>query len=145
MNVLRYEPLALHRDLWNEFNRYFDRAASNDASTGATADWAPAVDIEEYGDHFKLYVDVPGIDPSAIELTLENTVLTISGSRERPVAGEDVERRRTERQTGRFFRRFTLPDSADTESVTARGQHGVLEISIPKRQAAASRRIAIES
>lgn len=145
MNVLRYEPMALHRDLWNEFNRYFDRTASNDASTGATADWAPAVDIEEYGDHFKLYVDVPGIEPSAIELTLENAVLSISGSRERPVAGDDVERRRSERASGRFFRRFTLPDSVDPEGVSARGQHGVLEISIPKRQTATSRKIAIES
>lgn len=145
MNVMRYEPLALHRDLLNEVNRLFERSASNDGSTSATADWSPAVDIEETGNQFRLYVDVPGIDPSAIELTLDNSVLTISGSRERTVASEDVQQRRSERQTGRFHRRFTLPDSADHEGVTARGHHGVLEIVIPKRAALASRKIAIES
>lgn len=145
MNVMRYEPLALHRDLLNEFNRMFERSASNDGSTSATADWAPAVDIEESGNQFKLYVDVPGIDPNAIELTLDNSVLTISGTRERQVVGEEVQQRRSERQTGRFHRRFTLPDSADHEGVTARGHNGVLEIVIPKRAALASRKIAIEA
>ena len=136
---------ALHRELLDEINRYVsgDVATANDTSSAATADWAPAVDIEEYADRFVLYADVPGIDPATIEVTLDKGVLSLSGSREKPVDQAGVERRRHERATGRFFRRFSLPDTVDSDSVSARGNNGVLEVVIPKRPAAQPRRIAV--
>lgn len=143
MNVIRYEPWSLHRDLLNQFNQYFERA-SGDASSGATADWAPAVDIEEYADKFVLYADVPGVNPSTIELTLENGVLTVSGSREQRVEQAGVERSRSERPAGRFHRRFALPDTVDSDSVSASNKNGVLEIVIPKRAQAQARKIAVK-
>jgi HSP20 family protein len=142
-SIIRYEPWSVHRDLLNEFNRFFERAGNTDASSGATADWAPAVDIEEYADRFVIYADVPGIDPASIEITLEQGQLTLSGTRERRVEQNGVEARRIERAAGRFFRRFTLPDTADSEAVSARGSNGVLEVMIPKRQASLPRRIAV--
>ncbi|WP_029920744.1 Hsp20/alpha crystallin family protein [Nevskia soli] len=138
--LLRYQPWSVHRELLNEFNRYFDRA---DASTGATAEWTPAVDIEEYADKFVLYADVPGVDLKSIEVTLEKGVLTLSGNREKAVEAAGVEARRIERANGRFFRRFSLPDTIDGESVTAKGSNGVLEIAIPKRPAAQPRKITV--
>ncbi|MDT0497597.1 Hsp20/alpha crystallin family protein [Algiphilus sp. W345] len=144
MNVARYEPWSLHRDLWQEVNKMFDRAATNDTS-GATADWVPPVDIEEYADRFALYIDVPGVDPTSIEVTLEKGVLTIAGSRAEAEKPEGAERRRMERASGRFHRRFTLPDTADAEGVTANGRNGVLEIGIPKRAASQPRRIAVSA
>jgi HSP20 family protein len=147
MSVVRYEPWALHRELFNEFNRALERA-TGDASSAATADWAPAVDIEEYADRFVLQADVPGVDPAAIEITLEKGVLTLAGSRERGVeqAAPDkggVERRRSERAAGKFLRRFVLPDTADADSVSASNQHGVLQIVIPKRAQAQPRKITV--
>lgn len=138
--LLRYQPWSVHRELLNEFNRYFDRA---DASTGATAEWTPAVDIEEYADKFVLYADVPGVDLKSIEVTLEKGVLTLSGNREKAAEAAGVEARRIERANGRFFRRFSLPDTVDGESVTAKGSNGVLEIAIPKRPAAQPRKITV--
>ena len=83
MSVTRYEPWSLHRDLWSEMGRALERMQqSDDASSSATADWVPPVDIEESKDKFVIYADVPGIDPSSIDVTLENGVLTLSGSRE---------------------------------------------------------------
>ena len=143
MNVSQYQPWSLHRDLLNEFNRYFERNAG-DASSGATADWAPPVDIEEYADKFVLHADVPGVDPAGIELTLENGVLTLTGAREQRVEQAGVERSRVERATGRFHRRFALPDTVDSESVTASNKNGVLEIVIPKRTQAQARKIAVK-
>lgn len=143
LNVTRYEPWALHREMLNEFNRLFERVGSNDESTSATAQWAPAVDIEEHADKYVLHADVPGVDPAAIEITLENGVLTLSGSREKSVEQQNVESRRIERLTGRFLRRFTLPESVDAEAVKASGRHGVLEIVIPKRAAARPRKITV--
>jgi HSP20 family protein len=143
MTLTRYEPWSLHRALLNEFNRSFD-ASTQDGSVGATADWAPAVDIAEYSDRFLLSADIPGIDPASVELTLENGVLTLSGTREKAVEAAGVEHRRTERSIGKFYRRFALPDTVDADSVSATGKHGVLEISIPKRPASQPRRIAVK-
>jgi HSP20 family protein len=143
MTMVRYQPWGLHQDLWNEVNKLFDRSTANDASSGATAEWAPAVDIEEHADKFVLFADVPGVDPASIEVTLEKGVLTLSGTRERTVAQKDVQARREERSTGRFFRRFSLPDTIDTDSVKASGKHGVLEVVIPKRPASQPRRITV--
>lgn len=137
-----YQPWTLHRDLINEFGRYFDRS-TGDASSAATADWAPAVDIAEYADKFVLQADVPGVDPASIEITLEKGVLTLSGNREAVAEPAGVERKRVERRNGRFLRRFVLPDTADAEAVSASGKHGVLEIVIPKRAQAQPRRISI--
>jgi HSP20 family protein len=141
--TVRYEPWSLHRDLVNEVNRLFERAGGSDASSGATADWTPPVDIEEYTDKFVLYADVPGVDPKSIEVTLEKGVLILCGNRENVVEKNGVERRRVERATGRFYRRFSLPDTVDAEAVSARGNNGVLEVVIPKRPAAQPRRIAV--
>lgn len=142
MSLTRYEPWSLHRALLNEFTRALD-ANNQDASTGATADWTPSVDIAEYADKFVLSADIPGVDPSSVEVTLENGVLTLAGSREKAVEAAGVERRRIERATGRFFRRFALPDTIDGDSVSASGKHGVLEIVIPKRPASQPRRINV--
>lgn len=146
MTLVRYQPWSLHRELWNEVNQLFDRAAaSNDGTSGATADWAPSVDIEEYGNKFVLTADVPGVDPAAIEVSLENGMLTLSGVREPSVLKDGVESRRSERVTGRFHRRFNLPDTVDAEAVQAQGKHGVLEITIPKRAATQPRRITVKA
>jgi HSP20 family protein len=142
--LLRYQPWSVHRELLNEFNRYFDRAdASTGAAGGTAAEWTPAVDIEEYADKFVLYADVPGVDLKSIEVTLEKGVLTLSGNREKAVEATGVEARRIERSSGRFTRRFSLPDTVDGESVTAKSGNGVLEIAIPKRPAVQPRKITV--
>lgn len=142
MTLTRYEPWSLHRALLNEITRNAG-ADAEDASIGATAEWAPAVDIAETPDRFLLTADIPGVDPASVELTLENGVLTLSGNREKTLEAEGVEHRRIERSTGRFFRRFALPDTVDGDAVSAKGKHGVLEIVIPKRAAAQPRRIVV--
>ncbi len=145
MSLIRYEPWSLVSQLQDEINRVFSSIASSDSSA-ATAAWVPAVDITEYPDRFELAVDLPGVDPDKVDLTLEDGVLTISG--ERTVDGHGKERdeavrRRVERGYGRFYRRFILPDIADADGVKARGRNGVLEISIPKQAKSLPRRIKV--
>ena len=136
MNVIRYTPWSLHRELFNQFGQ------SHGSDTAA--EWSPAVDIQEYADKFVLHADVPGVDPASIELTLENAVLSLSGSREKLVEAAGVERSRVERHAGRFQRRFSLPDTVDSESVSASNKNGVLEIVIPKRAQAQARKISVK-
>jgi len=144
MSLVTYEPWYGVRQLQDDINRLFSGWSSGDSS-GVTADWVPNVDINEFEDRFQLYIDVPGVDPKAVDITLESGVLTISGERfaQAAKAEEKVVRRRAERGTGRFYRRFLLPESVDAEKVKATDHHGVLEISIPKQAKAVPRKIEI--
>jgi HSP20 family protein len=145
---------VIRQDYWNvmprlqdEINRLFGNARENDSSS-ATATWVPLVDIHEYSDRFELYVDLPGVEPSKVELTLDSGILTLSGVRPEQgasVRGEDVQARRTERGSGNFHRRFVLPDTVDGEKVNATGKNGVLTVTIPKQPKAVPRRIQIEA
>ena len=144
----RYEPWAVVSQLQNEINRVFGNL-NDPESSSATAEWTPAVDVVEYQNRFELLVDLPGVDSQSVEITLDNGVLTLSGERReesRITSTQDTapQRQRCERRVGRFHRRFILPDTVDTESVSAKGSNGVLEISIAKHARAQPRRIAIK-
>jgi HSP20 family protein len=143
--VMRQDPWGVMPRLQEEINRLFGNTRETDSSS-ATANWAPPVDIHEYANRFELYVDLPGIDPAEVELTLDGGVLTLSGDRREQVMtknGEDLQGRRTERAYGRFHRRFVLPDTVDGEKVNATGKNGVLTVTIPKQAKAMPRRIQI--
>lgn len=146
MAALRYEPWDVLNQLHGQISRIFENQLDNGATTSAaTADWMPPTDVEEYADRFVLKLDVPGVNLGAVEITLDQGVLSISGQREKDAAGEDVQRSRIERVHGRFHRRFTLPDTVDAASVRAQGNNGVLEVVIPKQPKAQPRRIAVVS
>jgi len=147
MAMTRYEPWGVVSQLQSEINRVFGNLNDGDSSS-ATAEWSPAVDIHEYTDRFQLLLDVPGVDPQEVEITLDKGVLSVSGTRkeERLVEGktpEQPQQQRLERRVGRFHRRFILPDTVDAENVNASGRNGVLEIVIPKQPKSQPRRIAV--
>lgn len=144
MSLMKYQPYFGLDKLQDDINRLFSSWATADSS-GVTADWVPSVDINEFDDRFQLFVDVPGVDPKNVDITLESGVLTITGERF-PIAeksDENVIRRRAERGSGRFYRRFILPESVDADKVKATDRNGVLEISIPKQAKAMPRRIKV--
>jgi HSP20 family protein len=143
--LVRNDPWSLVPRLQDEINRLFGNVTENDSSS-ATATWIPAVDIHEYADRFELYVDLPGVDPAKVELTLEDGVLTLSGARTESGADNgrsEPQYRRTERRQGTFYRRFVLPDTADSENVKAAGKNGVLAVTIRKQAKSQPRRIQI--
>ena len=145
-NVMRHEPWNVMPRLQDDINRLFGNANENDSSS-ATAAWIPPVDIHEFADRFELYVDLPGVDPNQVELTLDGGVLTLAGDRaEQQVSNkrdDEVQSLRVERGHGRFHRRFVLPDTVDGEKVNATGKNGVLTIRIPKQEKSKPRRIQI--
>jgi HSP20 family protein len=146
MTMTRYEPWDVLSQLHSQINRIFDNQLDRTStSSSATADLVPPADIEEYADRFALKLDVPGVDVNAVEITLDQGVLTISGQREKDVKGNGVERSRVERPYGRFHRRFTLPDTVDAAAVRASGHDGVLEVTIPKQPKAQPRRIQVNT
>jgi HSP20 family protein len=146
MAIVRFGPTGLVSQLHDDINRVFTALSSAEDASGATSKWIPAVDITEHSDRFELAVDLPGVDPDKVEVTLEDGVLSLSGEREAPAkrTGDQQEARtRVERRYGRFYRRFVLPEMVDAERVQASGRNGVLEITIPKQPKAQPRRIKV--
>jgi HSP20 family protein len=110
-----------------------------------TADWVPVVDIKEEQDKFVLHADLPGVPRDSIDITMEEGVLSIRGERKLEEVDEGSEYKRIERAHGVFYRRFSLPDTADPEGIRARCNEGVLEVVIPKRESLRPRRIEVGS
>ena len=145
MNVTRFEPWSIadlvHRDLKHFATRRF---ACSDVDH-RVADWVPAVDFVEEKERFVLRADVPGVDPANIDISMDAGVLTVSGERHTDEVAEEDSIRRAERSNGRFYRRFTLPETVDADSITAKSRNGILEVTIPKQATVQARRIAVEA
>lgn len=142
MTMVRYEPWSLLNQLHREMDNLFARGAAGEEA--GVADWTPAVDIKEVDDAFVLYADVPGVEPKDIEVHMENGVLTVRGERQAVAQEERDQYKRVERVRGSFFRRFSLPDTADSEHIAAKYANGVLEVRIPKHAKVQPRRIVVE-
>ena len=148
MNITRFEPWSLinllHQDLDQIAGRRFGLAGS-DHNGSSVADWVPAVDIVEEKDRYVLRADVPGVKPEDIEVNMENGILSVSGEREQESTEEAQGMRRVERVSGKFYRRFTLPDTADAEEISAKSANGILEVIIPKQPQILARRITVKA
>ena len=151
MSLVRYEPYGLINRFQNELNRlgWADSlpvdASDEDASNVAVSQWRPAVDIKEDDNQFSIFADIPGVDAKEIDVTMEDGVLSIKGER----SSEQYEKgdgfRRVERSSGSFYRRFSLPDTADAEKIEAKCKDGVLEIVLPKHAKLQPKRIEVTS
>jgi HSP20 family protein len=143
--LVRYDPWSLVNRLQGDLDKLsgLTQRYEEDATSGATTEWAPAVDIKEEDTRFLIEADIPGVKPEDIEITMEDGVLTLRGKRENLSRTEKDGYRRVERVTGRFYRRFTLPDTADAEAIEAKSNNGVLEVSIPKLPKVQPRRINV--
>ena len=145
MNLVRFEPWSLFDQLHRDFNRSPLRGFGDTDARNAVADWVPAVDVIEQKDRFLVRADVPGVDPAAIDVSMDDGVLSVSGERLTEVRSETDGVQRYERASGRFYRRFALPETADADGITARSSNGILEISIPKLPEVKARRITVEA
>lgn len=149
MSLVRYEPFNLLDRFQRELNQLgfrdlFGSEGDEDNSNIVTSHWRPAVDIKEEDDRFVIQADLPGVDPKNIDITMENGILAIKGERKYEKAEEREGYKRVERARGTFYRRFSLPDTADAEAIKAKGKDGVLEIVIPKQKKVQPRRITVQ-
>lgn len=146
MALMRYEPWRgldrLHDEMDRLFRSYLPVESDNERSS-SVCDWTPAVDVKEEDDRFLIMADIPGVDPTDIEVHMDKGMLTIKGERKNEAREEHNGYKRVERVYGSFFRRFTMPDTADAENIKAESKNGVLEITIPKKPAEQPRRIEV--
>ena len=132
-------PLDALLDVHRELDRAFDQE-----NTGG---WRPlATDVVETTDDVRVTMEIPGIDPGEIEITIDNNVLRISGEK-RSVRNDENggAYRLTERRYGRFERSFVLPRDVRSDAVDATYDQGVLTVHLPKREEAKPRRVEVRA
>jgi HSP20 family protein len=142
MSLIRYQPINLFDNFNDDINRYLGNMRSK-AAANQERNWAPAVDIREEENRYLLSADIPGVNRENIEITLENGVLTLKGERTGENGTTGKEYRRKERVHGTFMRQFTLPETVDTQNISATVKDGVLDVVIPKQAKPQPTRITI--
>lgn len=104
--------------------------------------YVPATDIFETSDALKIVMEVPGVAKDAVDVKLENAVLSVEARIETTNYG-GLEPLYTEYSVGHFARSFTLPEQVDEHNITAHLEDGVLTLTLNKRPEAKPRRIAV--
>ena len=143
MKLVPRDPFFNYLPHFKDLNRFFNVELDDEDSTIATSAWTPAVDIAEKDDHFLIKADVPGVDPKEIDVSMESGVLTMKGERESEVKEEKDGYTRVERSHGSFYRRFSLPETADSDNITAKTSKGVLEIKVGKKETSKPKKITV--
>ena len=139
-------PISLS-NLQDEMNHLVERVWHAGLSTGPLdgQEWAPAVDMYEGPERYTLYVEVPGVEPGAIEVSYLSGALTIRGEKVAgPGASEAGRLVRHERRFGKFRRAVELPTDVEPDKLTAKYQTGVLEITLPKTKASVAHSVKIQ-
>ena len=110
---------------------------------GARASVMP-MDAYRRGEQFVVHFDLPGVDPSSIDLTVEKNVLTVSAQRQWQ-RGEGEQVLASERPQGTFTRQLFLGDGLDADGIEAGYEHGVLTVTVPVAETAKPRKVEIAS
>jgi HSP20 family protein len=130
--LMRYDP-------FREIDRFTEGLFGN----AARSPWMP-MDAVRKGDHVEILLDLPGVRPDSIDLTVERNVLAVKAERSWfPEEGAEVLAR--ERTQGTFSRQVLLGEALDAEHVEARYEDGVLRVAIPVLEKAKPRKVEIQS
>jgi HSP20 family protein len=133
--------------VWSEMSRLsreMDRLFG-EAQATSKAGVFPLLNVYDDGESLVVRAEVPGIDPKDVEINATMNALSIKGERRRPEADEKASFHRRERGHGTFSRTINLPQEIDPAKVQASYKLGVLEVLLPKAEAAKPRKVEIQS
>ena len=147
--MMRWDPFQDLRSAQDEMAQMSPMLAhalglhAQQAGRATTTTWAPAVDISERKDAYLVTVELPGLKPEDLDITMEDGLLTIQG--ERHFANDSSEQKfhRVERRYGAFRRSITLPAHVMAEGIEASFEDGVLQILVPKAEEAKAKRVQV--
>lgn len=137
MNLVTRSPFYALEDILGRYSnvkRHYNYLTTEDADRGelTVADWTPSIDISEQKDAYTIKAELPGVTKDDVNVTLENSVLSIRGEKRFEKATDEGKTHRVECAYGQFVRSFTLPESVQDDKVEATYKDGVLNLLIPK-------------
>ena len=152
MAVTRWSPFGELNQLQDRMNQLFSDVYGRSPSSGrsdeglmTTGSWAPPVDIYQSAEReLVLKVELPGLNPEDIELTVNNDTLTLKGEKKFSNEVKEDQYHRIERPYGTFARSFSLPSSVDATRISAEHKNGVLTVRLPAREEAKPRHVKID-
>lgn len=139
-----FSPSVSVGDVFEDFDRIVDSMMR--PTYANTVGFVPACDISETKEHYMVSFDMPGVKKEDIKLEVQGNTLLIAGERQRELkeSNEDATLR-SERVYGKFERTFELPDSIDANKIEAHYDNGVLNVALPKAEAAKARTVQIQT
>jgi HSP20 family protein len=146
-DVTRWDPFQDLDSIQDELNRLFGRtfSGSEKARPGVAGGWMPALDVYETADKVVVSAELPGLDPNEVEVSVEDSTLTIRGQRHFEQETDEQNDHRIERRYGSFARSIRLPQTADADTIQARFDKGLLNVEVPKREEAKPKRIEVKA
>lgn len=149
MAMSRWDPFRDLMSIQNELNRLFGRTYGGEsesaAPSGSGPAWVPPLDIYETNDRFVVKLELAGVSPEDVDVSVEDSTLLVHGQR---VFYEGVDQdsfHRVERRFGAFARSLSLPPTANADGIEASFDRGVLTIEVPKAEEAKPKRISIKT
>src|SRR4030067_420937 len=147
MTLIRWEPFREMSSLQERMNRLLSDVRGltpfreEEITQGA---WIPAVDIYETDESLIFKAELPGITKDGITVEVKDNTLTLKGEKKFEKEVKEEHYHRVERSYGTFQRAFTLPGTVQQDKVKAKFKDGILEISLPKQEAAKPKQIKVE-
>jgi HSP20 family protein len=147
MAIARYRDPASLFGL-QRLNRILDEAFAapfSEQGDVITSTWFAPTDVSEDANSLRITMELPGVNPEDVRLSLENNILTIRGEKKHDKEENNERVHRFERTYGVFERTFALPNTVDPEKIEAAYENGVLLVTIPKAERAKPREIRVSS
>jgi HSP20 family protein len=135
------DALPEMRFIDDRFDRLVERAFGRERHTP----WMPAMDVYETEDKLVVSVELPGMSSGDVEVTVEDSTLTVSGKREFSSEVNEEHYHRIERRYGAFSRAVTLPPQVDAAKVDAKFEAGVLTVEVAKVEKAKPKKIQVKA
>jgi HSP20 family protein len=146
MALARWTPMGNFQSFQDEMNRMFNeffRGGTGEEAGWGLRTWTPPVDIYETDDALVLKAELPGVSRDDVSIEIHQNTLILRGQRKHETEVKEEHYHRVERAYGTFQRSFMLPTQVDQEKVQATYHDGVLELRLPKSEAAKPKRVAI--
>ncbi len=144
MIMRRWDPffeLRRMQDNMDHLRRGFSQP--NSGGSGEMEGWAIPLDVVQEGDNIVVHASLPGVNPSDLNVSIENDVLTIRGQTASDTESQEGNHLMRERHTGSFHRSLRLPDTLDVDKAESSYDQGVLTIAFPKVEAKQARRLSV--
>jgi HSP20 family protein len=143
--LVRWDPFRDLVSIQDELSRLFGRTLGGSEVLRPGSGWMPSMDVYETEDKIVATLELPGIEPDNVDVSVEDSTLTISGRREFSNEVKEESFHRVERRYGSFTRAITLPQTADTQKVNANFDNGVLTIEVAKAERAKPKKIKVKA